>query len=101
MSDPHLERAGKVAYFIDMEGTRYRICDVLFGKPVPCKKRVMPLEHYQANHRYIVTAGGVARAYRFIKSDQRALERARLQQQLNGAGFVAMTSRDFGALRPT
>jgi hypothetical protein len=40
----------------------------------------MTLENYQANHRAFVTAGGVARAYRSTKSDQRALDPVRLPE---------------------
>jgi hypothetical protein len=76
---------------------------VAFGPPLaaPGKKRVMPLESPEADHRYFVSEGGVARAYHFTKKEVRALDPARLQQQFAGAGFVSTMPRDRGATRPT
>jgi hypothetical protein len=100
MRDPLNER-GEICYLTDSEGTRFRVYDVLYGKPTPGKKRVVPLENYIANHRYFVSESGLTRAYRFTKADQRALDPERLQQQFNGAGFVAVTPREIGARKPT
>jgi hypothetical protein len=100
---PALERDGEIAYFIDGEGMRYRVYDVAFGPPhaKPHKRRVLPLESPTANHRYFVTAGGIVRAYRFTKGEGRLLDSERLTQQLNGAGFAALTPPDPRARKPT
>jgi len=100
VNDPVIERDGEICYFTDREGNRFRVYDVLFGKPTPHKKKLVPLENYSANHRYFVSESGATRAYWFTKLDQRALDADRLQQQLNDARFVATTPRDFGAKKP-
>lgn len=98
MSVPQLERDGEVSYFVDATGERFRVYDVLFTRG---RKRIMPLESSQANHRYFVAPDGVTKAYRFEKAEPRALEPARLVAQFGAAGFTAQSSRDIKALRPT
>lgn len=74
-------RIADSAYFVDGEGVRDRIHDVAFGPPLaaPEKRRTMPLESFDANHRYFVSAGGVARAYHFTKQQGRRLSVERSQ----------------------
>jgi hypothetical protein len=100
---PTVERTSDCAYFVDADGVRYRVHDVAFGPQLaaPGKKCAMPLESIDANHRYFITADGLARAYRFTKKEARTLSADRLQQQLNGAGFVSALPRSIGALKPT
>jgi hypothetical protein len=96
-------RNGERAYFTDADGTRYRVHDVAFGPPLvaPGKRRTILLESLDANHRYFVSASGVARAYHFTKKEDRTLSVERFPQQLNGAGFVSTLSQDIRARRPT
>jgi len=98
-----LEWIGDHAYLVDGDGARYRVHDVAFGPPfaAPGKRRTMPLESHDANHRYFVSAGGVARAYHFTKKEDRRLSVEKLTQQLSGAGFVSTLPRASGARRPT
>lgn len=98
-----MERIDDCVDFVGSDGVRYRIHDVAFGPPLaaPGKRRTMPLESFDANRRYFITAGGVARAYHFSKKENRALSVENLQQQLNGAGFVSTLPRTTGALKPT
>lgn len=96
-----VERDGDACYFIDREGVRYRVYDVVYGKPTPHKKRVVSVEHPSANTRYFVRENGETRAYIFTKNEVRALEPERLARQLAGAGFIAMTPRVVAAIKPT
>jgi hypothetical protein len=93
------DRAGEVAYFIDRDGARYRVNDVVYDPPLaePHKRSILSLESPTANHRYLVTAGGIVRAYRFSKGEARQLDAGRLAQQLNGAGFAALRPPNAGA----
>lgn len=93
-----LERDGDRAYFTDAAGDCYRVHDVFYHEH---KKHIVSLESARANHRYFVGESGIARAYRFAKAESHALTTELLTVQLSGAGFIATTPRDRGALRPT
>jgi hypothetical protein len=99
----NLEWLDDHAYFVDGDATRHRAHVVAFGPPLaaPGKKRTMPLESVEANHRHFVSEGDVAPAYHFTKQENRRLSVEKLEQQFHGAGFVATLPRDAGARRPT
>lgn len=94
---------GPAVSSIDPEGTRWHVHDVAFGPPLaaPGRKRVVSLESPEANHRYFVSADGIARASHFTRKKPRSLSADVLEQQFNGAGFVSMSPRDVGATTPT
>jgi hypothetical protein len=99
----NLERHGEVAFFTSEARERLRIYDCAYGPPLarPHRRRVMPLEDIRAKHRHFVPAVGMARVYRFVKGESRALTPGVLATQLRGSGFVARTVANMAATKPT
>jgi hypothetical protein len=76
---------GDRAYFIDRDGTRWRVYDLVDGDG---RVQVHRPPYRVATSRVFVTASGERRLYRFNDGDTRALSVAALDRQLRAAAVT-------------
>ena len=90
MTTSRLERpAEDVAYLVAEDGTRWRVHDCCFGRPLapPGYRMRLRLEAPSSNTRYFVSATGDQRAYIFKRSESHRLTVDECARQFAESGY--------------